>query len=119
MGVLHIHLESIVLLFLFCGKVGHEVMSKDDMVLIGGVSSFSVVGRDDIVGVMVDSGSQAELFHILAALVVSSEEGCELRVGLELHAEGILANATASGGYSSEGSNSKSSFHVKYLVFKI
>ena len=117
--MLHVHLESVILLFLFCGKVGHEVVSHHDMVLIGGVSSFSVVGGDDIVGVMVDAGSEIELRHILAALVVSSEEGGELRVGPELRAEGILANATASGGYGSEGSNSKSSSHVKCSVFKI
>jgi len=50
-------------------------------------------------------------------LVVSSEVGGELRVGLEFRSE-LLQNATASGGYGSEGSNSKGSFHDKKLVFK-
>ena len=36
-------------------------MTHDDMSLIGAGGSFSVVGGDDIVGVVVETGSHAEL----------------------------------------------------------
>lgn len=87
--VLDSHVETIESLFLFWSKVGCEVMAQDDMGRVTAGGSLCVVLLNDIISVMVETGSQLEGCGIFAFLVVSAHEGGELRVTSECGLKGI------------------------------